>query len=262
MKAMYREYSVLSLLLAGIGSVSAIGGLFTCLLANPSSARAEYKVVPIDSANVGSISGSVRIASGEAQQETFPVSRDREVCGSGTRTVDWVRTTQDHLLDVVVFVDDVGAGKPFSERIETATLNQKGCRFAPLIQVLHDGGTLILRNLDPIMHNAQAFEIIHSARRKIINVIQEAGAEPLTMQIRSTRGNVVKIECNAHDFMHSWLFIARNPYYSEVDERGDFIISDLPEGQYRVRAWHPRLGYRETSVLISAGQNVQIVFEF
>jgi hypothetical protein len=96
----------------------------------------------------------VRFASGEPQQDTFLVNRDREVCGPEMRTVDWVRISGGRLLDVVVF-----------------EVNQKGCQFAPLVQVLQDGGALVLTNQDPILHNAQAYEIIHSARRKIMNVV-------------------------------------------------------------------------------------------
>lgn len=130
--------------------------LLACLLLEHSGAstRAAYQVVPIDAVNAGSVSGMVRFASGEPQQDTFLVNRDREVCGPEMRTVDWVRISGGRLLDVVVF-----------------EVNQKGCQFAPLVQVLQDGGALVLTNQDPILHNAQAYEIIHSARRKIMNVV-------------------------------------------------------------------------------------------
>lgn len=80
--------------------------------------------------------------------------------------------------------------------------------------------------------------------------------------IRVTRGNAIKVECSAHEFMHSWLFVARNPYCAQVDEGGAFRISDLPAGQYRLRAWHPRLGFREAIVTVGAGQDADVVFDF
>jgi hypothetical protein len=168
----------------------------------------------------------------------------------------------DRLVDVVVFIDDVQAGKPFTAQSETTKLIQKGCRFAPLIQILQDGGALVLTNQDPILHNAQGYEIIYSARRNIMNVVQEAGSEPFAIPIRVTRGNAIKIECSAHEFMHSWLFVARNPYYALVDEAGAFRIGDLPAGRYRLRAWHPRLGYREAMASVDTGQDAGVVFDF
>jgi hypothetical protein len=84
----------------------------------------------------------------------------------------------------------------------------------------------------------------------------------LVTSIRVTRGNAIKVECSAHEFMHSWLFVARNPYCAQVDEGGAFRISDLPAGQYRLRAWHPRLGFREAIVTVGAGQDADVVFDF
>ncbi|MHC2295382.1 carboxypeptidase regulatory-like domain-containing protein [Bradyrhizobium barranii] len=235
---------------------------FSLLERSGASTRAAYEVVPIDMANVGGVSGIVRFASGERPQDTFPVNRDREVCGPEMRSLDWVRTADDRLLDVIVFIDDVLAGKPFTAPSETTTLNQKGCRFAPEVRILQDGGTLVLTNSDPILHNAQAYELIQSARRKIFSVVQEAYAEPFVTPVRITRGNVIKIECSAHEFMQSWLFVARNPYYAQVDGRGAFRLGELPPGQYRVRAWHPRLGFREATATVVPRHDVEVVFDF
>src|SRR4051794_25173334 len=76
---------------------------FSLLERSGASTRAAYEVVPIDMANVGGVSGIVRFASGERPQDTFLVNRDREVCGPEMRTLDWVRTADDRLLDVIVF---------------------------------------------------------------------------------------------------------------------------------------------------------------
>lgn len=226
------------------------------------SPRSPYRTAPTDAGHAGSISGFVRFAEGQPEHDVFPVTRDREICGPDTRTVDWVRMSGSRLLDVVVFLEYVEVGKPFAPQSEKAALVQKGCRFAPSIQVVQDGGDLVLSNQDPILHNAQAYEIIQSARRKFVNVVQEAGAEPFVTPVRTARGNVIKFECSAHEFMHSWLFVAHNPYYAQADESGTFRIGDVPEGQYRIRAWHPRLGFRETTANVVAGQDAEVVFDF
>jgi hypothetical protein len=211
---------------------------------------------------MGSVSGTVFFASGESQQEMFLVNRDRGVCGPEMRTVEWVRASEGRLLDVIVFIDNISEGKAFAPQVETVVLDQKDCRFAPLIQVVQDGGSLVLANRDPVLHNAQAYEIIHSARRQVMNVLQEAGADPVVATVRVTRGYSIRIGCNAHEFMHAWLFVARNPYYSLVDERGDFRIDDLPAGHYRLRAWHPRLGLREVAATVSAGRDSRVTFDY
>lgn len=70
------------------------------------------------------------------------------------------------------------------------------------------------------------------------------------------------LECDAHDFMLSWLFAAENPYAVVVDAEGGFAIPDLPPGTYAVGAWHPFLGVRDQQVTVTAGGATEIGFEF
>src|SRR5260370_21907129 len=192
------------------------------------SAEAAYQTVEVTDA--GSIAGEVMRPSGEEESEYFPVNKDYDACGKESRRIDWVRVKDGRLLDAVVFIDRIGSGEAFMPAIEVATLQQHNCVFDPTLQIVHDGGTLELRNLDPVMHNARVYETIQAAQRQILNAVQEPGADPVSSALRATRGNAIKIECIVHDFMHAWIFVARNPYYVIVAQHRAFNISNVPPG--------------------------------
>jgi hypothetical protein len=220
----------------------------------------QYHVAAVS--NGGILSGSVWLVSGNPESERFAVTKDVDVCGGGDRVVDWVSVADGGLLDAVVYIEDIGSGKPFSPDFTTVVIRQEGCRYRPWLQVVMDAGTMEVRNLDSVMHNVHAYEIIHSARRSLFSVVQQAGDDAVRTIVRATRGNSVKIECDAHDFMHAWLFVVRNPYFAVVSRGGQYRISDIPAGRYRVKSWHGRLGFREALAEIHPGEESHIDFYY
>ena len=49
----------------------------------------------------------------------------------------------------------------------------------------------------------------------------------LNLDFEVKRQPYVKIECDAHNFMHEYLFVADNPYYSVTGEDGAFNIAEI-----------------------------------
>jgi hypothetical protein len=78
--------------------------------------------------------------------------------------------------------------------------------------------------------------------------------------VKVRRANVVKIECDAHDFMHAWAFTADNPYAAVTKEDGSFSIDGLPDGDYELKAWHPVLGEKSAKVTVKGAATAS--FEF
>ncbi len=60
---------------------------------------------------------------------------------------------------------------------------------------------------------------------------------------------VVKLGCNIHDWMIGYIYVAETPYFAKTGADGRAVLTDLPAGRYRVRAWHPRMdGSEEATV--------------
>ena len=60
--------------------------------------------------------------------------------------------------------------------------------------------------------------------------------------------------------MHCIILVVPNPYFAMADERGRFVIKDVPPGRYKVRAWHERLPAQTREVEVPADGEVRIDF--
>lgn len=228
----------------------------------PHAAAAGQKYEETEVTDGGTISGKVLLGTAEVETETYKVINDFVSCGTGTRTFDWVRANGDALLDAVVYLEDVEAGKPFPEEAKNIVMDQKDCDFTPRIQVLANGGEILTINSDEVWHSVHTYELINGMRRTISNVSQPQSVVGFTKRIRLRRGKVVKFECDAHAYMHGWVFVAENPYYAIVDDEGAFSITDVPPGKYVVKSWHGRLDEREATVEVAPGAEVELTFAY
>ena len=164
---------------------------------------------------------------------------------------------------VVVHIDVIERGKAFPE-IGPSRIDATDCRFLPFVSVVRDGHDVVVANMDPAMHDIQAYESSHLGPRVLFNVPlpistrypREAGLSahvhkhyegtPVTQHIHMTKGRrVFSMQCGFHAYMESWALVADHPYYAVTDKDGRYRLTDIPPGTYRVTVWHPYL--RESS---------------
>ncbi|RLJ20883.1 hypothetical protein DJ030_05820 [bacterium endosymbiont of Escarpia laminata] len=220
---------------------------------------AKYKEVSVS--NGGTITGKVSFAGKDKAPKTYKISKDNDVCGTGTREIDYVRVNNGSLMDTVVYLDKVKTGKAFDPSISSAVLDQKGCEFKPFLQVMKNETKIAAVNQDPILHNIHTYEIIGRTKKTVFNVSQP---EPntVTKTVKLKRGTAMKVECDAHDFMHGFVFVAKNPYYAMVAEDGTFSIDNVPPGKYTIKAWHGTLKDQKSKVEVAAGGTANVDFTF
>jgi hypothetical protein len=190
------------------------------------------------------------------------IAKNKEVCGEGYREIVEVAVKNGALENAVVVLDGIAKGKGWVAAQQKPLLDQKGCRFIPAIMMVPKGGDLDILNSDPVLHNIHSYEIIGSARRTLFNFGQPDQGQRLTKPINVRRGEWVKVECDAHDFMHAWLFAATHPYVAVSGDDGRFTISDVPPGKYKIRVLHPVLGVKEGEVTVPAKGKAEITFDF
>jgi len=208
----------------------------------------------------GSITGKVTFKGAAPAPRQMAVTKDTQVCGTGTRQIVEVAVAGGNLQNAVVYVAKIDKGKAWGP-LDSVTLDQKGCLFIPDMLLVRKDADLTIRNSDTVLHNIHTYEIIGNVRRTMFNVGQPDKGD-IKQPIKVRRANIVKIECDAHDFMHSWAFAADNPYVAVTKGDGSFAIGDLPPGDYEIKAWHPVLGEKNATVSVKAGAAASASFEF
>ncbi|MCU7810326.1 MAG: carboxypeptidase regulatory-like domain-containing protein [Candidatus Thiodiazotropha sp. (ex Notomyrtea botanica)] len=213
----------------------------------------------------GTIIGSVKFAGKDKAPKVYGISKDNDVCGTGKREIDYVRVNNGHLMDTVVYLDKVKEGKPFEADVGDARIDQKGCEFNPFLQVMKNKSKLSAVNSDPILHNIHTYELIRGdakGPKKTLTNVSQPDPGTVTNTIKMKRGPAIKVECDAHDFMHGFVFVAKNPYYAKVAEDGTFTIGDVPPGSYTIKAWHGMLKNQKAKVKVDAGGTATVDFTF
>ena len=220
-----------------------------------------YTVVNVADGAV--LRGRVLFTGGVPEPRKLLITKDEEVCGQGYRErYDVVVTAGGELLNAVIFVEDIQQGKAWPDAEEGYVLNQKNCAFEPHLQVIPKGRDLNIVNSDPVLHNIHSYELIGRARRTLFNFGQPPEKGTITRALRPRRGNQIRLECDAHDFMQGWIYAADNPYYAVVSTDGSFEIGDVPPGTYTVKIWHPFLGLQEQQVTLTPSEASEITFQF
>ncbi len=239
------------------------GMLCTVALVSFTGVAEAAKYKEIDVSDGGSISGKVLAGSAVVQKKSFTISKDPQICGEGTRDVPLVEINNGVVKNAVVYLYKVKKGKAFPKELMNVTLTQKKCSFSPAFSVMANGGKLTAVNADKTLHNIHTYELIGKARRTLMNVSQPNAGDTVTKKVKMRKGSGMKIECDAHDFMHAYMFVASNPYFAVVNDKGEFTIDNIPPGEYKIRLWQGFLGdIKSGKIKVAAGGNTKIDLSF
>jgi len=180
---------------------------------------------------------------------------------------------------VVVYIKSISKGKPFAAE-KAPRIEARDCRFLPMVNVVRDDHDVVVVNMDPAMHDIQAYETSHLGPRVLFNVplpISEryqpqAGLNPrfsnyyegesITQRVHMTKNRrVFVMQCGFHAYMESWALVEDHPYYAIADEQGRFTLTEIPPGTYEVVVWHPYLRYDTTKeVTIQSKESTSLDF--
>lgn len=222
---------------------------------------AKYKVQ--DVTDGGTLSGKITFSGTAPDPIEIPIEKNQEICGEGTRKIVEVTVGGNGgLQHSVIYFENVNAGKDWSKPEGGWELNQKNCTFLPWVQVMKNKDNIKVTNNDPVLHNIHTYELIGKVRRTLFNEGQPTQGFTFEKKVRMRRGNVMKIECDAHNFMHAYSLVLNNPYWAITAPDGTYKIDQIPPGKYKVTVWHSLLGTATSEVEIVASQSAELNHQF
>lgn len=224
-----------------------------------------YQEAPVSGG--GTVSGKITYEGTPPDPEHFKVSKNPEFCGE-ERDFFHIRVKNGILQNAVVVIEGVKKGKPLGGA-RIANMVGRNCAFLPFTDVAEKLGkgkknapSLHVVNEDEVIHNPHPFEVVGPVRRSLWNLgLPEKGSK-LTKELRVRRGNIVKIQCDQHDFMHAWIRVVDNPYWVKVAKDGTYKIDQVPPGKYNLVAWHPILGEQKKEITVGDGGTIEASFKF
>lgn len=212
---------------------------------------------PVVVSNGVRLAGQVLFTGRPIPDSVVTAPRDERVCGNAIR-VPTLSLRDSSLADVVVWLADIRTGRPLpaTRRFELVAAK---CTFTPHVQAIVAGGTLNVRNDDPLIH--RNFVVDSRTGETVVELpFTDAGQViPLDRQIAGPV--LLEVKSTSHPWMRAWVAAFDHPYSAVTGQSGAFSIDGVPQGSYTLKAWHPALGVTSHPVTIgSAGATVTIKF--
>ena len=129
--------------------------------------------------------------------------------------------------------------------LATASIDMKRREFEPHVQFVRVGGTVGFPNSDPFSHNVFS----NSALGAFDLGLYRSG---VTRSFTFPRAGVYAIYCNIHARMVSFVVAVSTPWVATAKDDGQFSITAVPAGTYKLHAWHERTPEVVREIVVTA----------
>jgi hypothetical protein len=215
-----------------------------------------------------SIKGRVTLNGTPPPENTITALNANLQCGPshhGPVTTHFFQVSKDGgLADVFVFISRGLKGQKFPVPGTPVALNQKGCFYEPYVFGMMTGQKLVVKNSDKILHNVHIDPNPDGPNAgKAKNVAQAPGGGVISASFPAPE-DFLKIRCDVHPWMYAYACVVDNPFFAVTDAQGNFVISNVPPGDYTLTASHRKAnsgrGGEMQEITVTAGQTTTANF--
>lgn len=196
-------------------------------------------------AQKGNLSGSVFMPVAKKERRTFRGRLYRNRLSSKKKVKRTNQTMNSSFVDVII------SAHPISFDIKTKPLKntrifQKNATFLPRVVPVTPGTTVEFINRDRFFHN-----VFSITKGSVFNI----GRRPTGVIVRRRieKSGEIKLFCDIHAQMNATIICLDTPYFTRVTKNGRYSLSNLPEGKYEIRVYHP--DFPEISEIIDIYEN-------
>jgi hypothetical protein len=215
-----------------------------------------YTVVTVT--NGGTIQGVVKLAGTAPTIAPIEVTKNQDYCGDSIPNQVYVVGKDGGLQNVEVYLKDVTTGKALVTDPVAISLVNSHCMFRPRVQGASVGQQITISSEDPVLHNTHPQNAVTNAT--IYNIALPFKGFSVTKPLPATP-ELIKVKCDAHEWMHAWIWEFDHPYFATTGDDGRFTIKDVPPGTYTLVAWQEATGETSMSVTVAAGKTVTADFQ-
>lgn len=190
------------------------------------------------------------------------------------RVIYPVETSKDGgLKHAIVYVKGL-QDKQWMSNYGSTDFDIRLCDFLPLTAIVIDGKNVRVVNHDAdpddpkaekgVAHTIRAYEVLKPWSNPLFSVGLPIKGSELNKQVKMKmwkRGSIIRLTCDQHEWMRSFLLPMQSPFYSRVDENGLFAIENIPPGRHPIVVWHPKVGSVEQIIDVPDGGLVELNFE-
>ena len=200
------------------------------------------------------IRGVVKVEGNLPKLPPLRITKNKEFC-KDVPNESLVVGPRQGVRYAVVTLEGITKGQALEKESEHELDNVK-CRFIPHVQAASIGQFVVLKNSDPILHTAHAF---FAGAQPGFNVGLYPGRVSRKPLIAA---GLVQIRCEAHPWMNAYIMVTEHPYHALTDAYGEYLITDIPPGNYKLRVWHESLGVLEKNVSVKTGDSQDVEFVY
>jgi hypothetical protein len=212
-----------------------------------------YKVVAV--VGGGTIAGTVDFGGTAPVAEVVRPSIDQKVCGNSIVQRKFT-LSGTRVGGAIVWLTDIRTGKDFSP-VRRFDLTNDTCTLDPFVQVIPTNSTVNVGNDDRAVQTNRFINVGTGLIIAVAPFNDDGEVVPVDRFTAPAEIEVVSVE---HPWTHAWLAVLDHPYYAQTAANGTFSIDAIPPGKYRIRAWHPGLGFADDSVTVGAGLQANVAF--
>lgn len=162
--------------------------------------------------------------------------KEKETGGiiKGKVTNRWAKISR---YPTLVYIEKI-KGARYKVPKEPVTLNQIEAKFVPRLMPILKGTTVNFLNGDNTRHD------VYSPDGEKYSFDEFAPGEQKHYKFDHL-GPYIQL-CRTHHKMKAYVVVLQNPFYTFTDDKGHFILQDVPPGNWKLRVFNERMSREDT----------------
>ncbi len=120
---------------------------------------------------------------------------------------------------------------PTTNSVQPVKMGQRGFQFQPGVLPIQKGTVVEFPNYDDDYHNVFSYSKV-----KRFDLGRYRKDEKPATQTFDQPG-MVKLYCEIHEHMRATILVLDTPHFTKTDSAGNFTLTNLPPGQFILKAW-------------------------